>query len=229
MTITNMRAVRAALDIDWTVLCREVAARPEAPAWVSGACGGGTDLEAWARAASASDEAVGAAVGAAQGGDAEAGRAVLHLLVPRLTRLAGRDAHHELGDYLAAAWLRLMEHPLERRPHALLVNLALDSLKALSRSYERAHRTPPPGSWPWADPSGPGDDPPSASALIAAASRAGWLPPPCVPVLRSVYCDGLSGREAARRHHTSPDMVRYRCSVGVRAMRRHADDLAFAA
>jgi hypothetical protein len=39
--------------------------------------------------------------------------------------------------------------------------------------------------------------------------------------LFSVYADGLTGRAAARRHDTTPAMVRYRCS---RAVRRLAED-----
>ena len=65
--------------------------------------------------------------------------------------------------------------------------------------------------------------------MLAAAANAGWLPRTSEPVLRSVYCDGLSGREAARRHHTSPAMVRYRCSVGIKALRAHWQELLVAA
>jgi len=224
MTITHLRATRVAFDADWATLCARYAA-PPLPAWACRVDGDETpDLATWAVRAAGSDALVAAALRAAQTGERDAGRAVLHLLLPRLVRMACHDAHHELADYLATAWLRLMDFPVDRRPQALLTNLALDSLKCLSRAYERQHRAValPPGDVRTGEQ-------PSAEWLIAQAGRAGWVAPASVPVLRSVYCDGLTGREAASRHATSPAMVRYRCSVGVKALRAHRDELLLAA
>ena len=210
MTIADMRRVRDALDADWRELCDQ-----------------DDDLEHWARQAAgeAGDALVADALRAAQDGDRQAGRAVLHLLASRLAGLASRDPHHDLDEYVSTAWLRIMTHPVQTRPHALLANLALDTLKQLSRSYARQHRIPPE-TLPRPDSA---SDDVDASALLAAAASAGWLSRSSEPVLRSVYCDGLSGREAARRHRTSPDMVRYRCSSGVKALRAHSRELLAAA
>jgi len=229
MTIAGMRRVRAALDADWHNLCEQHADRPAPASWRQG-LDEFSDLTDWARHAAdpdgpLGDALVGDALRAAQDGDREAGRAVLHLLEPRLTGLASRDVHHDLGDYVSTAWLRIMTHPVDARPNALLANLALDTLKELSRSYARQHRVPPP-SLPCSQHAGDDLD---ASALLVAAASAGWLPRTSEPVLRSVYCDGLSGREAAQRHQTSPQMVRYRCSAGVKAMRAHSRELLQAA
>jgi len=225
MTITHLRATRTAFEADWASLCERYAA-PPLPAWAGAGVGeDACDLAEWSRRAADSDALVAGALRAAQAGERDAGRAVLHLLLPRLVGLACRDAHHELADYLAAAWLRLMDFPVERRPHALLTNLALDTLKHLSRTYERQHRAV---SVRLESPR-PDTEPLNADALITRAGRAGWLAPASVPVLRSVYCDGLTGREAASRHATSPEMVRYRCSTGVKALRAHRDELLLAA
>ncbi|MCL1842003.1 MAG: hypothetical protein FWF75_09750 [Propionibacteriaceae bacterium] len=218
MTIADMRRVRTALDADWDDLC---ASGPAPASWWCGVLPPRPDgLGTWADLAAHSDDLAAAALRAAQDGDRRAGRAVLHLLAPRLSALASRDPHHDLGDYVATAWLRIMTYPVATRPHALLVNLALDTLKELSRSYARLHRAvdqPPTDTV--------AEDEPDAAGILAIAASAGWLPRASEPVLRSVYCDGLSGREAARRHHTSPAMVRYRCCVGVKALRAHRSDL----
>jgi DNA-directed RNA polymerase specialized sigma24 family protein len=226
MTIADARRVRAALDADWHDLCAQYANGGVPACWCSPRwCCDDTPVtaEQWARLAASDDDAAGAAVRTAQAGDRCAGRAVLHLLSPRLTHLASRDPHHDLGDYVATAWLRVMLHPIETRPHALLTNLALATLKELSRSFARQHRT-----WPDASTATVERDL-DAQELLDVAARAGWLPRACEPVLRSVYCDGLTGREAARRHATSPHMVRYRCSVGVKALRAHRQELLEAA
>ena len=221
MTITDIRRVRAALDADWADLSAD-GARAAPTSWWHGALPQAPDdLAHWARQAIERDDLVACALRSAQSGDREAGRAVLHLLAPRLTGLASRDPHHDLGDYVSTAWLRVMTHPVETRPHALLVNLALDTLKELSRAHARSR--------PPADASSLRDDDQTerfdAAEVITVAADAGWLPRASEPVLRSVYCDGLSGREAARRHHTSPEMVRYRCSAGVKAIRAHKHEL----
>jgi DNA-directed RNA polymerase specialized sigma24 family protein len=224
MTIADIRRVRAALDADWADLTAWAGPRGVPTAWwPHDEDARPATLDGWAQAAQARDDVVGATLRAAQDGDREAGRAMLHLLTARLTHLASRDAHHDLGDYVATAWLQVMAHPVATRPHALLTNLALDTLKRLSRDHARQHRLPPPP-----DPE-PVESDLDASALIGAAMRAGWLPAASGPVLRSVYCDGLSGREAARRHHTSPEMVRYRCSAGIKALRAHRIELLAAA
>ena len=69
----------------------------------------------------------------------------------------------------------------------------------------------------------------SASNLIEIAGRLGLIDSPTRDVLLSVYSDGLSGREAAARHQTSPEMIRFRCSKAVRRLAQHSVVLAQAA
>jgi DNA-directed RNA polymerase specialized sigma24 family protein len=45
-------------------------------------------------------------------------------------------------------------------------------------------------------------------------------------MLHSVYVDGLSSAEAARRHLTSPGSVRVRSSKAVKRLAAHAAELA---
>jgi DNA-directed RNA polymerase specialized sigma24 family protein len=69
----------------------------------------------------------------------------------------------------------------------------------------------------------------TADSLIDAASRLGLIDGLTRQVLLSVYAEGLSGRLAADRHQTSPEMVRYRCSRAVRRLAQHSAALADAA
>lgn len=163
-------------------------------------------------------------VGRAQGGDQLAGRVVLQALLPRLRTQARLDPAHCLGDYVATAWERIMAHPVATRRRELLVNLALDCLKQLSRAdRHRSRELPSPvlADLHVRQPAGR-----IAGDLIDTAVRQGWIPVASGEVLRSVYADGLSGREAAQRHGISEHMVRYRCSSAVRQLRGHRDELA---
>lgn len=163
-------------------------------------------------------------VGRAQGGDQLAGRVVLQALLPRLRTQARLDPAHCLGDYVATAWERIMAHPVATRRRELLVNLALDCLKQLSRADRHRSRELPLLAAADLHVKQPAS--PIAGDLIDTAVRQGWIPMASGQVLRSVYADGLSGREAAQRHHISEHMVRYRCSSAVRQLRGHRDELA---
>jgi DNA-directed RNA polymerase specialized sigma24 family protein len=68
-----------------------------------------------------------------------------------------------------------------------------------------------------------------ATVVLTRAERLGLLDQESRAVLVSVYRDGLSSREAAARHRTSPAMIRFRCSKAVRRLALHASTLSEAA
>ena len=159
---------------------------------------------------------------AAQGGDQAAARLLTQALLPRLGAQAQRDGRHELGDYVSTMWELIHRFPIERRHHAVATNLVLDCRKQLTRAD--GHELV------WGDPPEPPTPPVTtnrrqAAVIIDLATRRGYLTGPNAAVVRSVYVDGLSGREAAGRHAISEDLVRYRCSSSLRRLRAHVDEL----
>ena len=65
--------------------------------------------------------------------------------------------------------------------------------------------------------------------MIATARVIGVIDQATAALLQTVYLDGATGRYAALRHHTTPAMVRYRCSLALRRMARSAAAIAEAA
>jgi hypothetical protein len=176
-------------------------------------------------------------------GDQLAGRVVLQALIGRMVRMAQRDPRSCVDDYLALLWCVINNYPLERRPVRIAANLSLDTLKAVSRERRWLGRG---GVTLW----------PSSESLEEQLSPAGldgtlcdWPPPADVEVrevleagrqlrliddsasalLQSVYVDGMTGTQSARRFHTSAGMVRVRCSKAVRQLAAHAAELTDAA
>lgn len=152
-----------------------------------------------------------------QAGDALAGRAVLQVMIPKAVRLALREREASLADILAALWERISTYPALRRPHHVAANLALDTLKAVVASRESV----------WAAPLFPGgvDDGPDAGAVLDAGTRLGVIDATTRRTLECVYVGGRSSRDAASELGMSRDVVRWRCSRGVRALRDHRDEL----
>ena len=174
-----------------------------------------------------------------QAGDQLAGRVLVQALLPKLRALCRRDTRHDLGEYVDVAWTRLMTYPVDLRAHSVLVNIALDCLKTLTRQSGRTGReacvlwlSNPAASIP-ADDGGTvwGGSASSAAvrdyvgALLDLADRDGWASTKASAVLRSIYVDGLSGREAAARHDISHDMVRYHCSHAIKTLRAHRQEV----
>lgn len=167
-------------------------------------------------------------------GDDLAGRVVLQALLPGMVQMAGRDRSADLSDYVAQLWCRIRTYPLERRPQRIANNLELDTLKAICRSRAGDDAVVP------VEPDGierllgrraqrgddQDDDQPDAPAVIGAALAHGLVDDHTADVLRSVYADGLSGREAADRHRCSVDLIRWRCSKAVRTLAQHSMLLA---
>lgn len=182
------------------------------------------------------DAALLALVLRAQRGCPVAGRTVLRVLTPLLQGLARHDPRADLGDYLGACWPVLMQRSAERS-HGVLAGLALDTRRMLVRERAGLWALPTPepdlvassprvvASAMDAGPQYPADADLDARGVLDAAGRLRLLPEPSREVMASVYLDGLSGADAARRHRTSADMVRYRCSSGVRMLRAHRGEL----
>jgi DNA-directed RNA polymerase specialized sigma24 family protein len=176
-------------------------------------------------------------------GDLFAGRVVLQAMLGKIVRLAVRDRQVTADEYVAAMWCRIRTYPLQARPDKIAPNLALDTLKMVTRekrwggevevatvphedfleliqarATERAvlDHNAEVGSL-------------SARGVIAAAAQLGIINAQTRDVLLTVYAEGVPGRAAAEQHQTSAGMIRFRCSKAVRRMAQHASALAEAA
>lgn len=160
---------------------------------------------------------------AAQAGSQLAGGIVVQAMIPRLIRLAARDRRATFDDYLGEAWLVVAKFPTARA-NAVLTNLALDTLKQVSRQRARTLREVPTDAVP-DSPATSNDAMPSSAELIDLAVRRGLVRPANVAPLRAVYQRGLSGAEAAKELGMSHDMLRYRCSQAIKSMRAASQEL----
>lgn len=216
MTSTHLPETLASLDAEWRHL---VDAHPHAPyAWrrdcAAFASASGL-VEALAAIRTDPDAALHHLLIAHAGGDALAGRVVLQAVLPKLVRMALVDAAASLDDYLAAAWERIANYPTDARRTSVAANLALDTLKTVKREQRR------PAIQPALPPRGP-----DVAAILAHATRLGWLDDDAAATLGAVYLDGRSGADAARHLGTSPGAVRVRCHRAVTVLREHAAELA---
>jgi DNA-directed RNA polymerase specialized sigma24 family protein len=172
-----------------------------------------------------------------------AGRVVLQAMLGRLVTMAGRDRRAPVDDYVGAMWCVLARYPLAARPVRIAANLALDTLKAVDRERRRPERA---GVTLWLP--GPDLEPlleaawsratldhaaelraMRAAEAIEAGRRLRLIDDGTGHLLRHVYVEGLSGREAAAREGTSPGSLRVRCSRAVRRLAAHAVELVEAA
>jgi DNA-directed RNA polymerase specialized sigma24 family protein len=190
-----------------------------------------------------SDPVLGALLTETSLGDQLASRVVLQALIGRMVRMAERDPRATIDDYLARLWCAIAGYPLERRPARIAANLSMDTLKAVSRE----HRWMGPGDitlrpsseslealLPPAGPDASRYDSPQpvdmeARGVLEAGILLGVIDDSAVALLRSVYVDGLTSIEAARRFNTSAGMVRARCSKVVRELATHSIELVDAA
>ena len=177
-------------------------------------------------------------------GDPLAGRVVLQSMLGKTVRMAARDPRASIDDYISALWLRIRMYPLVDRPDHIAANLALDTLKSVTSEQRWARRgmtVIPVWSETVLDAAqsacaerSPHDHSAAvpeltAVGVITTATELGLLDGPSHDVLLTVYSEGLSGRDAARRHQTTPEMVRYRCSRAVRRLAQHSHELLEAA
>jgi len=190
-----------------------------------------------------SDATLSALLTEVSNGDMLAGRIVLQSMLGRLVRMAQRDRQAGIDDYIAALWCVALTYPLAARPVRIAANLSMDAFKAV---YRERQWLGPGVVMPWPPHrflaeagrygvAGPGRLPdhaePSVTAVgvLSAGCRLDLIDEPTRRLLHSVYVDGLSGDEAARRHLTSPGSVRVRSSKAVKKLAAHAAELAEAA
>ena len=171
-----------------------------------------------------------------------AGRTVLQIMLGRVVLLALRDPNEDAGDYVSAMWCRIETYPLTERPARIAANLALDTLKTVKSERQWSRRPVEVTTLPYSaeldelqleadvrryDHNAASEM--TASGVISTADQLGLIDESTRAVLLTVYADGLSGREAARRHQTTADMIRFRCSRAVRRLSQHAVLIAEAA
>ncbi len=233
-TRVSDRRVVTGLNAEWERLVSRTERLPgwaEQPALVG--CG---DLDAvLAAVRRAPDAVLLALLEATRAGDELAPRVVLQAMLPKMVLMARRDRWSGVADYVAQLWCVVVGYPVDRRRTKVAANLALDTLKQVTGDRHRGP-TSTSSDWlldeaqvdeAWADRSAASRR--EAEELLASAHDLRLLDPETGAVLRAVYLDGLSSREAAARLGGSAEMVRYRCSRAVRRLAGHARELAAAA
>ena len=233
-----------ALNAEWALLTDRPAGSVEG--WASrhaALTGCRAPGEVLSRVADQPDPVLHALLTEAARGDELAARVVLQAMLGKVVRLAARSREATSDDYVAALWCVIRTYPLTARPVRIAANLALDTLKTVRREVVGTRSA------------GAGDHAPleqleeghpedvrrsllahrealgrlDATVVLTRAERLGLLDQESRAVLVSVYRDGLSSREAATRHRTSPAMIRFRCSKAVRRLAQHASTLSEAA
>lgn len=150
-------------------------------------------------------------------------RVVLQAMLPKMIRMAGKDAAASLADYLAHLWLRIASYPLARRPERIAANLALDTLKAVKA--DQASRAIPVADFDDRARAEPTDEF-TARRLLRAAVDLRLIDPTLHATMLSVYAEGLSEPAAAARHRVTPTTLRRRCNRGIKQMAAYASQLA---
>lgn len=164
----------------------------------------------------------------AQAGEPLAGEQVLGALAMRLAGMARRSHQTTFAHFVSAAWLVIASFNLARG-QKVLTNLTMDTLKQVTR--ERVSRwddeallrrdvqqLPDRGAPPRAE-----DE---AARMLAAARHLRLLDERTSGAIEAVYVEGYSGREAADRLGSSHDLVRQRCSRGIKRLRQHREALS---
>lgn len=169
--------------------------------------------------------------GAAHTDSSLAGRIVLQTMLGKLVSMARRDAQHAIEDYVSAFWAKLGSHCLANRPRRIAANLALDTLKEVSRDRSRVQLVPYGSDVERVASSEAFDESPtavSARQVLRIACELGLIDQGTCQLLAGIYADGMSGRQAAVVFGLTPTTVRYRCSTAVRRLAAHAQTLAAA-
>ena len=167
-----------------------------------------------------------------------AARTVLQTMLGKVVLMASSDSATGTYAYVVAMWERIRTYPIDRRPTHIAGNLALDARKLARREGRRDLRDTP---WPpgggfaeLVDRQRNRDDIDhgrevsllTAGDIIRAALELEIIDADAGALLGTVYADGLSSREAARRLMTTPQVVRQRCSTVVRRLADHSNELA---
>lgn len=190
------------------------------------------------------DTALHALLAEAAAGEQLAGRVVLQSMIGRMVQMAHRDVRAGVDDYVAALWCEIRTYPLALRPVRIAANLALDTLKSVHRDHRWLVRgevtTWPPGELldelchlagerASSGTGGVAGAEAEAQAVIATGRTLELIDEAAGSILTSVYLEGLTGAEAAERHHTSAGSIRVRCSRAVGRLAGAAGVLAEAA
>ena len=157
-----------------------------------------------------------------------AARVVLHALLPKMIVMSRADRGAFVMDYVAHLWLRNLDYPLDRRPQRIAANLARDTLKAVQAERRQGVVLLEPHRFTEVPVLVDPDPPRKTRGLLRTALDRGLVDPHTHAILASVYADGFSAKEAARRYGVSPITIQRRCRRGVKRLAAHADELATA-
>lgn len=187
-----------------------------------------------ARIAGDPDEVLRALLVEVRAGSMTAARTVLQAMLGKIVLMANADRLNGIDCYLLAMWECIRRYPIERRPHHVAANLALDARKLAKREPVGS-----PSVVPW--PPGPSfadivdrqferdhvDHNRDLAMLTAgdvlrAAVELELIDADAGALLRSVYAEGTRAAEVAGQRHISPEAVRQRCSRAVRLLAVHS-------
>jgi DNA-directed RNA polymerase specialized sigma24 family protein len=179
------------------------------------------------------DVVLGALLTEVSTGDQLAARVVLQAMLGRMVRMALRDPGAGVDDYVSALWCRIRSYPLAARPTRIAANLSMDAFKTVAqerRWLREGEVTPwPPSVFRDEDHDHlfvrPEPEPVVATEVLRAGRAGGVIDGPAHALLLSVYVEELTGWQVARRHRTSADSVRVRCSRAVRRLAAHRNEL----
>lgn len=183
------------------------------------------------------DAVLGALLSESVRGSQLAARTVLQAMLGKVVLMARADDRVGPDSYLVAMWECIHRYPIDRRPAHIAANLALDARKLARRDDGPARTAPWPPGREFAqlvdrrllsDRLDHGRDVSvlTAGDVIRAALELELIDTAASSLLIDVYARGLTSRDAARRHETSPGMVRRRCSDAVGVLARHSAELA---
>jgi DNA-directed RNA polymerase specialized sigma24 family protein len=179
----------------------------------------------------------------ARAGSATAARTVLQAMLGKIVLMWSADPAAEIDAYLLAMWECISSYPINRRPHHIAANLALDTRKRARRGRDNSASDNSASIVPWPPGASFADVVDRARArevvdhadevavltagdVIRAALELELIDPAAGAMLGSVYADGLTSGQAAGRHHTSAAVVRQRCSRAVRVLAEHSQEIA---
>lgn len=173
---------------------------------------------------SAPDAVLGFLLSRYQLGEGMAGRVVLQAMLGKLVRMSytgsAAEEPNALDDLVTHMWCQIASYPLDRRPHSIAANLALDTLKAARQEWLHGREVPvqpavvgaaleeremPAEEVDW-----------RAEEIIGAAFELSLITATTRDILMAVYGpEGMSGASAAARWGCSPAAIRRRCSTAV--------------
>mgnify|MGYP001186352607 FL=1 len=171
-------------------------------------------------------------------GSMAAARTVLQAMLGKIVLMANADHAHDIDCYLLAMWECIRRYPVDRRPHHVAANLALDARKLAKRELAGSPSVvlwPPGPSFADAvdrqfarDHADHNRDIAvlTAGDVLRAAVELELINADAGALLNSVYAEGRRTAEAASQRQISPDAVRQRCSQALRRLAVHSAEIA---